>query len=1281
MAPQTPRRRVSYVIPRPTDPVPRLQLPPHGFDRTSSINPLLIPSHGHTDPQSPRLHHHPRHRLGVAALALDTTTQLAGRPSPEGILYTGGRDGLIISWDLGIPMKPRNRKYGSASRGVPGRWEFLTGWGDDIVDDDHDEDEVLPSDGDILGEVKGSARRRRRSNTADGSIPFGERWETDVDAFIPGHASSFRQSAQIHADWVNDLLLCNLNQTVVSASADGSIKAWSPHLTTPSEPVTIGTHSDYVRCLAQSREQEWVASGSFDRTVKLWDLSRSSQDTSPIVTLNPPESSGPKSSIYALAADTLGHTIVSGGPERVIRMWDPRAGKRIGKLVGHTDNIRSILISEDSKYMLTASADASIKLWSMLSQRCLHTFTHHTDSVWALHSTHPSLEIFYSGDRSGFVCKVDVEGCTDMSEGECVVICQDTGEHGTQSDGINKIVAMDDNLLWTASGSSSLKRWRVPSRRALRAAALTGTDSETLLGPPESPLRSASASLRRKSGSIDTFRSRPRSITLDLPSTTPPAARSPRHSNSMSAAYPPHLDSNDSTSGLDHGEEGETKWYGLPFESLVRLTSPHDPFTPFSPVYRGRDGGDVATLYSAASLMSVTRPPVLRSPLQSIFPPPPGQLPRPGSPSQSEVAVPTRFEGFIRSARAEFEEREVVGDAIPLDSVPDEIIEGERGLVRAVMLNNRMHALTVDTCGEVAVWDVVRGHCVGKYLCTDLSSASFSGSTVSEGSAGRDPSPRESLEIVRERIEGEAVVLPWSTVDTKTGVLTVHLNDKCFEAEVYADEAGCPLDRQGPDDQRVNLGKWVLRNLFSGFIREEQRAYSRRVRGHESPPPASPNSTPRPAHHVPNGLLERSTPRRRSSSSLRQASSPTNSTILASPTMLPALQPDPAAMFKLALPVTKRYSATQALSPIMQSPQAATGSSEATPVPVMHQRSQTEAVPPAAGPPGPGAKENDYFSLRVRRTSLSANGPTTPDDFSGWSGPATKPDAPLSPTTPGGGLIGRLKTFGKRKGPGESGAATPKAGPTTSVAQDSLDAARPVGSTEPTPAQALLAGVLTPPTAADGPTLHLSPNIPLIMSEEVPSGWRVIYRGTVHSASQDIHTLEETMPMWLLEYLLLSKAPAVTVTKIGFVLLPYQSKDPGDEKLPELLNTSQSKLTASRFLRVRKLTIHVQDKLDRISGTQSTAASPRQSPRSSLDGRTSIASGRQPAEGRPRPEDAWEILCNDQLLPLDMTLAAVRQYAWRQAGELTMHYRRRRPSPARTPPVPALPSNLSAHLH
>lgn len=155
-------------------------------------------------------------------------------------------------------------------------------------------------------------------------------------------------------------------RTLVSASSDGTVKLWHPHASPVADPQLLGIHSDYARCLALPRSHTWVASGSFDRTIKLWDLSRATSRLSPtdstasaaqtqghqaLLTLNPPESAGPKASVYALAVDPLGHTLVSGGPERVIRMWDPRAGKRIGKLVGHTDNIRSILVSDDSRYV------------------------------------------------------------------------------------------------------------------------------------------------------------------------------------------------------------------------------------------------------------------------------------------------------------------------------------------------------------------------------------------------------------------------------------------------------------------------------------------------------------------------------------------------------------------------------------------------------------------------------------------------------------------------------------------------------------------------------------------------------------------------------------------------------------------------------------------------------------------------------------------------------------------------------------------------------------------
>ncbi len=191
MAPSPPRRRVSYVIPFPpsTRPVPRLSLPPLGFGRHGSINPILVPN-GIQHPQINLPAHQantPRHRLGVSSLALDITTQLVSRPTPEGILYSGGRDGVVIAWDLNISMRQRAPQP-DTPRHSSTHWELMTGWGDEIADDTLDEDKVLPSDGDILGEVKGSSRRRGLSSAAasPGFIPFERQWEGDVDAFRPG---------------------------------------------------------------------------------------------------------------------------------------------------------------------------------------------------------------------------------------------------------------------------------------------------------------------------------------------------------------------------------------------------------------------------------------------------------------------------------------------------------------------------------------------------------------------------------------------------------------------------------------------------------------------------------------------------------------------------------------------------------------------------------------------------------------------------------------------------------------------------------------------------------------------------------------------------------------------------------------------------------------------------------------------------------------------------------------------------------------------------------------
>lgn len=191
MAPS--RRRISYVIPPPTDAVQQLQLPPYAIPRNGAVGPLLLSSQKNTPDESPKGTRHPRHRLGVVSLALDTSTQLAGKDAPEGILYSGARDGLVCSWDLELPMKRRESITSlEGQRKSAGRWEAMTGWGDDVIDEEgEDGEEKLRMDGDVLGEVH-SPRLKRRRTVGDGTIPYEFQWETDLDAYQPGKVSNYR---------------------------------------------------------------------------------------------------------------------------------------------------------------------------------------------------------------------------------------------------------------------------------------------------------------------------------------------------------------------------------------------------------------------------------------------------------------------------------------------------------------------------------------------------------------------------------------------------------------------------------------------------------------------------------------------------------------------------------------------------------------------------------------------------------------------------------------------------------------------------------------------------------------------------------------------------------------------------------------------------------------------------------------------------------------------------------------------------------------------------------
>ena len=76
--------------------------------------------------------------------------------------------------------------------------------------------------------------------------------------------------------------------------------------------------------------------------------------------------SGHSHRIWSIAFSPDGKTLASGSWDKTIRLWNPQTGKRISTLRGHTQRVWSVAFSPDSKTLFSSSFDKTIKIWQTL---------------------------------------------------------------------------------------------------------------------------------------------------------------------------------------------------------------------------------------------------------------------------------------------------------------------------------------------------------------------------------------------------------------------------------------------------------------------------------------------------------------------------------------------------------------------------------------------------------------------------------------------------------------------------------------------------------------------------------------------------------------------------------------------------------------------------------------------------------------------------------------------------------------------------------------------------
>jgi len=180
---------------------------------------------------------------------------------------------------------------------------------------------------------------------------------------------------QAHTDTVRALAFSPDGGTLATGSWDGSIKLWDIE---SGALLWTNWFTDNIECLAFAPDGRMLASGGDDASVQIWDATSGEHRQ----TLT--GQSGP---VFALAWSPDGSLLASGGTDEGIRLWQLSGAKPetfVRMLVGHTDWVLGLAFAPDGTQLASGSWDGTVRLWDVGSLSLRQTLAGHTERVRAV---------------------------------------------------------------------------------------------------------------------------------------------------------------------------------------------------------------------------------------------------------------------------------------------------------------------------------------------------------------------------------------------------------------------------------------------------------------------------------------------------------------------------------------------------------------------------------------------------------------------------------------------------------------------------------------------------------------------------------------------------------------------------------------------------------------------------------------------------------------------------------------------------------------------------------
>jgi WD40 repeat protein len=140
---------------------------------------------------------------------------------------------------------------------------------------------------------------------------------------------------------------------VASAADDLRVVVWE--LATGRAVAALTGHTSSIRALAWSGDGRWLASGSKDATVRLWEAGW----WVPYGVLPHGDT------VRAVAFSPDGRALYAGTAEDLIHVWDPRSRRSLRVTARHANTVHALAMAPDGSTLVSGAGDQRVGVWSV----------------------------------------------------------------------------------------------------------------------------------------------------------------------------------------------------------------------------------------------------------------------------------------------------------------------------------------------------------------------------------------------------------------------------------------------------------------------------------------------------------------------------------------------------------------------------------------------------------------------------------------------------------------------------------------------------------------------------------------------------------------------------------------------------------------------------------------------------------------------------------------------------------------------------------------------------